>query len=225
MSSPQRPREDDALKAYAARFRRSQGLSRETATVAAVVLAAGEGSRFGGGRPKSLARLGSRSLLGHAVGAATASGLRPVLVVVGYRGEEVAAAAGGLAEVVQNPDWEEGMATSLRAALACVLPQPAVTAVAVALADQPRIGAEAYQRLAAAHRRGAALAVATYGGVRGHPVLIGREHWAEAMRLEGDQGARSLLRAHPAVEVACDDTGDPLDVDTPADLEALENGP
>ena len=192
--------------------------------VAAVVLAAGRGSRFGGEVPKPLARLGRRSLIGHAVAAASASGLRPVVVVVGFRGDEVAGAAGTLAEIVENPAWEEGMATSLRAALAAVMPDPAISAVAVALADQPRVGAESYRRLVAAHRQGADLAVATYDGERGHPVLIGREHWAEAMKLEGDQGARSLLERYAVVAVPCDGTGDAVDIDTQDDLTALEEG-
>ena len=191
--------------------------------VAAVMLAAGRGSRFGGEVPKPLARFGRRSLIGHAVAAASASGLRPVVVVVGYRGDEVAGSAGTLAEIVENPDWEEGMATSLRAALAAVMPDPNVSAVAVALADQPRVGAESYRRLVAAHREGAGLAVATYDGERGHPVLIGREHWTEAMKLEGDEGARSLLERYPVVGVPCDGTGDAVDVDTPDDLAALES--
>ena len=63
--------------------------------------------------------------------------------------------------------------------------------------------------------------VATYGGLRGHPVVIGREHWAEAMSLSGDAGARSLLEKYDVVEVPCDDTGSAADVDTPEDLEAL----
>ena len=146
------------------------------------------------------------------------------MVVVGYRAAEVAAAAGALAEIVENPDWQSGMSTSLRAGLAAVIADTTVTAVAVALADQPRIGAEAYRRLAAAHREGAELAVATYGGKRGHPVLIGRSHFEEAMRMTGDEGARSLLAAHDVVEVPCDGTGDATDVDTPADLAALEEG-
>jgi molybdenum cofactor cytidylyltransferase len=199
----------------------SSGPSR----VAALVLAAGRGSRFGGDAPKPLARLGRRTLLAHAVAAASASGLRPVVVVVGYRGEEVAAAAGTLAEIVENPDWEEGMAASLRAGLAAVLPDPTISAVAVALADQPRVGPEAYRRLSTAHRAGADLAVATYDGERGHPVLIGRSHWAEAMKLTGDEGARALLADHPVESVACDDTGAAVDIDTPADLEALEAVP
>lgn len=190
-------------------------------TVAAVVLAAGRGSRFGGKKPKPLARLGPRSLLAHAVGAATAGGLRPVVVVVGYQADEVAAAAGPMVRLVENPDWEEGMSTSLRAGLAALAGDEGVVAAAVALADQPRIGPEAYRRVTAACWEGPGLVVATYSGVRGHPVVIGREHWAEAMSLSGDEGARSLLAKYDVVEVACDDTGSAADVDTPEDLERL----
>jgi nicotine blue oxidoreductase len=193
----------------------------EPGAVAAVVLGAGRGSRFGGSAPKQLARLGLRSLVGHAVAAAVSSGLRPVLVVVGYRGDEVAAVVGPRVEVVENPDWEEGLSASLRCALVTLLPDTAVSAAAVALADQPRVGPEAYRRVADAHRAGAGLAVATYGGVRGHPVLIGRAHWEEAIRLTGDEGARSLLASHPVVEVPCDGTGRPDDVDTREDLDRL----
>jgi nicotine blue oxidoreductase len=93
----------------------------------------------------------------------------------------------------------------------------------IGLADQPLVGAGAYRRLADAYDAGAPLAVATYGGVRGNPVLLARGYWDEAMALTGDEGARVLLRRHPAVEVACDGTGLPTDVDTPADLADLEN--
>jgi len=214
-------------KGYAApkfRFSGPEGRSGpEACRVGAVVLAAGRGTRFGGEMPKALVRLGQRPLVAHAVAAATASGLRPVVVVVGYGAPDVAAAAGTLVAVVENPDWESGMAGSLRAAIAAVLSDEAVSAVAVALADQPRIGAEAYRRLAAAHREGAGLAVATYAGERGHPVLIGRSHFAEVMHLQGDEGARALLTRHPVVDVDCDGTGEAVDVDTPADLAALES--
>jgi CTP:molybdopterin cytidylyltransferase MocA len=124
--------------------------------------------------------------------------------------------------VIENPYWEEGMSTSLRAGLASVLADRTVTAMVVALADQPRIGAEAYRRLVLAHADGAELAVATYGGKRGHPVLIGRNYFDEAMHMTGDQGARTLLAKPEVVEVPCDGTGAATDVDTPADLAALE---
>ena len=184
-------------------FRESESLTAPTGErVGVVLLAAGRGSRFGDEAPKTLARLGRRPLVTHAVAAATMSGLRPVVVVVGCQAADVAAAAGALAEVVENPDWESGMSTSLRAGLATLIADPTVTAVAVALADQPRIGADASRR----------------------PVLIGRAHFDDAMHMTGDEGARSLLAAHDVVEVPCDGTGDATDVDTPADLAALEEG-
>ena len=205
-------------------FREGDSAMSHDGRVGVVVLAAGRGSRFGDEAPKTLARLGRRPLVAHAVAAATASGLRPVVVVVGCQSAEVAAAAGALVEIVENPDWETGMATSLRAGLSAVLADQSVAAMTVALADQPRIGAEAYRRLAQAHGEGAELAVATYGGKRGHPVLIGRAYFEEAMKMTGDQGARTLLAKPEVVEVPCDGTGEATDVDTPADLAALEGG-
>ena len=92
----------------------------------------------------------------------------------------------------------------------------------IGLADQPRIGADAYRRLAAAYDDGATLAVATYGGVRANPVLLARSLWPAARKLDGDEGARVLMQTHPVVEVVCDGTGDPQDVDTLEDLRAIE---
>jgi nicotine blue oxidoreductase len=96
----------------------------------------------------------------------------------------------------------------------------------IALADQPLVGPEAVQRLIAAARAGAAVAVAAYGGAPRNPVLIAREHWAEVARLAvaaGDAGARPFLRAHPGLVtlVECGDTGRPDDIDTPADLDRI----
>jgi CTP:molybdopterin cytidylyltransferase MocA len=189
--------------------------------VAAAVLAGGRGSRFGGDRPKPLVRFRGRPLVAWAVDAAVASGLAPVLLVVGRDAREVAAWAPPEVEVVVNPDWERGIAWSLRAALAHLAERAEVGAVCVGLADQPLVGAEAYRRVAAVDPD-APLAVATYGGVRGNPVRLGRATWDAARALDGDEGARVLLRRGPTVEVPCDGTGDPSDVDTPADLAALE---
>jgi molybdenum cofactor cytidylyltransferase len=95
----------------------------------------------------------------------------------------------------------------------------------VGLTDQPQVGADAYRRLAAVHADGAELAVATYAGVRGNPVLIARSLWAEAGKLEGDVGARQLMRDHDVVEVPCDGTGNAVDVDTAQDLQRLNEEP
>jgi CTP:molybdopterin cytidylyltransferase MocA len=156
--------------------------------------------------------------------AVTESGLEPVVLVVGHRGDAVArhARAGVLPTTARR--WREGIAASLRTALRQLEPLGRVTAVCIGLADQPLVGADAYRRLAAAHRSGAQLAVATYGGQRANPVLLGRPLWADAQRLRGDIGARALMSDHVVVEVDCTGTGDPSDVDTLGDLRALEEG-
>ncbi len=190
--------------------------------VSAIVLAAGAGSRFGGG--KLLAKFGGRSLI-----EATLDGLRgaPVdetIVVVGAEGERlrIVSTAYG-ARVVVNQYWAEGMSTSVRVGLrAC---SPEVRAAVVALADQPLVGAGAVGRLVEAFEGGAQVAVATYGGKQRNPALFSREVWPLLEReMSGDRGARAVLARHPELvtEVPCDDVADPADVDTVEDLRRLE---
>jgi molybdenum cofactor cytidylyltransferase len=151
-----------------------------------------------------------------------------VVLVLGREADAVLAAAlGDAAEVpglvvVRNDRWESGIASSLGAAIVALQAVPGIDALVVGLGDQPRVGPEAYRWLADAYDSGARLAVATYAGVRANPVLLARDHWDEALGLEGDEGARVLMRRHPVVEVPCDGTGEPTDVDTPQDLAALE---
>ena len=189
------------------------------------VLAAGRGERYAAASgesapPKALLQVGGKPLLAHALAAVLASGLDPVLVVVSD--DRVAAAVPNDVQVVRNEHPEHGISSSLHAALRSLDAHHAVDGVVIGLADQPFVGAPAYRRVADAYDDGARLAVATYGGVRGNPVLLGRQHWPEALALTGDEGARVLLRRHGAIEVPCDGTGEPEDVDTPEDLARLE---
>jgi molybdenum cofactor cytidylyltransferase len=190
--------------------------------VAVAILAAGRGSRLGGDVPKPLVELRGRPLVSWALGAATASDLRPVVLVVGHRGDAVTRAATEGVVVVRSRRWRRGIARSLRAALEALEPWAQVGAVAVGLADQPLVGAGAYRRLAGAYRDGASLAVATYHGQRRNPVLLGRTVWAQARRLDGDEGARALMGEDGVVEVDCTDTGSAADVDTLDDLREAE---
>ena len=190
-------------------------------TVAAAVLAAGRGSRLAGRTPKPLLGLRGQPLVRWALAAATAADLDPVLLVVGRAGRVVGRAAPPEVTVVRARRWRRGIAHSLHAALHALEPTD-VTAVCVGLADQPLVGPDAYRRLVAAHTRGARLAVATYRGERGNPVLIDRSLWREARTLRGDVGARALMAHHDVVAVDCTGTGDPSDVDTLDDLRALE---
>jgi CTP:molybdopterin cytidylyltransferase MocA len=186
------------------------------------VLAAGRGVRFGGDLPKQLVPLAGRPLGAYAVDAALASGLSPVVVVVSDARVETALRGAGPATFLRNEAPELGISSSLHTALRVLEPEGRVDGVVVGLADQPLVGADAYRRVARALDDGARLAVAVYGGVRGNPVLIGRDHWAAALTLTGDEGARVVLRRHGAREVPCDGTGEPIDVDTPAALATVE---
>jgi molybdenum cofactor cytidylyltransferase len=196
--------------------------------IAAALLAAGRGSRFGA-QPKLTATLRGRAVVAWALDSATASGLSPVVLVLGREAGAVLSAALGDAPlpadltVVGNERWSSGIASSLRAAIGALEPVPGIDGVVVGLGDQPAVGPEAYRRLARAYDSGARLAVATYAGARANPVMLAREHWDEALALEGDEGARVLMRQHPVVEVPCGDTGEPTDVDTPNDLAAMED--
>ena len=191
--------------------------------VAGVLLAAGEGSRFG--RPKALVELDGQTLAERGVTLLRAGGTDPVLIVTGAA--EVELRPEHQARTVYNGEWRTGMGSSLRAALRALTELeagPEIGAVVVALADQPLVGAEAVGRLIAAYRAGAGVAVAAYGGKPRNPVLLAREHWPEVIATAtGDQGARAFLRARPELVtlVECGDTGRPDDIDTPADLEHI----
>lgn len=193
--------------------------------VAGLVLAAGGGSRYGS--PKALVRLRGRLLVERAADLLAAGGCDPVVVVLGAAADQVLAAArlprAGVRTVV-NPDWPTGMGSSLRVGLAAVPAE--ADAVVVTLVDTPGLGPESVRRLVAAGGPDGA-AQATYGGRRGHPVLLGRTVITEvAAAATGDRGAGPWLAAHPERVrlVPCDGTGDPRDVDVPDDLAAVVAG-
>ena len=183
-------------------------------TVAAVVLAAGGGRRYG--MPKALVELDGSLLVERAVRTARAV-CDPVLVVLGAQAVQVWQRADlDGATVLANRDWETGMASSLRTGLDGLRGWPGrVDAALVTLVDMPGMTAEALRRVADLAAPDV-LAVATYHGVRSHPVLLGRDHWAGVVELAtGDEGARRYLAAHDVTEVDCTGLADPQDLDTP----------
>jgi CTP:molybdopterin cytidylyltransferase MocA len=188
--------------------------------VSAIVLAAGGGSRFGGG--KLLAKLGGRPIIETVLHNLREAPVDEIIVVVGADAQRLRGVCEAYGvRIVANEEWERGQSTSVLAGLRACGGEAAV----VLLGDQPFIGAEAVERLVSAFSEGARVAVATYGGKRRNPVLFSREVWPllEA-ELAGDEGARSVLRRHPelVVEVPCEEVGDPADVDTREDLRRLE---
>ncbi|WP_190197488.1 nucleotidyltransferase family protein [Streptomyces djakartensis] len=192
--------------------------------VAGLLLAAGGGRRLGG-RPKALLTHHGRPLVEHAVRALREGGCARVHVVLGARSDEVRARASLPGCVlVDNPGWEQGMGTSLRAGLDS-LAGTGAGAVLVSLVDQPGIGPEAVARVLGALADEESLVSAAYDGVRGHPVLFGAAHWAGiAATATGDRGARAYLKEHvrSVTLVECGDVARPFDIDTEADLARLE---
>ncbi|RAJ72553.1 nicotine blue oxidoreductase [Streptomyces sp. PsTaAH-137] len=197
--------------------------TKDTGTVAGLLLAAGGGRRLGG-RPKALLTLDGRPLVEHAVRVLRAGGCGPLHVVLGAAADGVRerAALDGCV-LVDNPEWADGMGSSLRAGLDSLAATDAAAAL-VLLVDQPGIGAAAVTRVREAFRSPASLVAAAYDGERGHPVLFGRDHWAGiAASASGDRGARAYLKEHAAaVElVECGDIAEAYDIDTEDDLRHL----
>jgi CTP:molybdopterin cytidylyltransferase MocA len=195
------------------------GARRAGRRAVAAVLAAGGGSRFAAADHKLLHPLRGRPLATWAIGAAVASGLTPVFVVVGAVDLTPVLEDAGLAahvELVPNPAWADGQAGSLAHAVAAA-DAAGADAVVVGLADQPFVTAEAWRRVAAVSDA-APIRVATYGGRRRNPVGLHRSVWPELPR-DGDEGARVLMSRRPELvtEVPC--PGEPADVDTMEDLD------
>jgi CTP:molybdopterin cytidylyltransferase MocA len=191
-------------------------------SVAGLVLAAGEGRRFG--RPKALVRLDGRLLVERATATLRSAGCSPVVVVLGAAAAEVAQAADLRdAVVVVNDAWPSGMGSSLCAGLSALADLTAPAAV-VLLVDQPQVSPGLVQRLVAHWSDGVPAVSASYDGRRRNPVVLDASVWPDVMRTAvGDVGARDWLETHAddVVLVACDDLGSDLDIDTPADLDRV----
>jgi molybdenum cofactor cytidylyltransferase/nicotine blue oxidoreductase len=182
--------------------------------VAAVVLAAGGGRRYG--MPKALVEYEGSLLVERAVRTARAV-CDPVLVVLGAQAVDVWRQADlDGATVLANKEWETGMASSLRMGLEGLRGWPGrVDAALILLVDMPGMTPAALTRMVA-EAAPDALAVATYDGVRSHPVLLGHEHWAGVIETAtGDEGARRYLADHAVTEVDCTGLADPTDLDVP----------
>ena len=192
--------------------------------IAAVVLAAGRSTRMRGPN-KLLAEIARRPLVRIVAEEALASRADPVIVVAGHQRAEVEKALAGLrVRIVHNPDFAEGLGTSLRAGIAAV-PADSDAAI-VCLGDMPRVDATLMNRLIAAFDpdRGALAVVPTFEGKRGNPVLWSRRFFPDLMAIEGDVGARHLIgRYSEAVaEVPVEGKAALIDVDTPEALSGVK---
>jgi molybdenum cofactor cytidylyltransferase len=187
--------------------------------IGGIVLAAGEGKRFGG--PKQVAQLDGRPLLEHAVRAMLAvPSISPVVVVLGAHAAEVRKTVDlDGADVVVCDDWADGQSASLRAGVAAL---GEVEAAVITLGDQPFISAEVIAGVL--DQRGRHLAVrATYDGKPGHPVLLERRLLDHVSELEGDVGARDLLNGDHVRAWEVGRLCDPTDIDTPEHLQEVQS--
>jgi molybdenum cofactor cytidylyltransferase len=192
--------------------------------IAAIVLAAGNSARMGAGNKLLMAWEGEL-LVRRAVRAAREAGLDDIIVVVPERDEEVICAVRDLpVRIVENADHAEGIASSIRAGIGAVAATYA--GAVVLLADMPLVAAPHIAQLVeafAAAQKESSIIVACHRGQRGNPVLWGRSHFSELMRLRGDVGARALLERHGDCVIRVESTDDAVlvDVDSPQDWARL----
>ncbi len=197
-----------------------------TGSVRGLLLAAGAGRRMGG--PKSLLR-DARGVpyLDRAVGALLDGGCDAVTVVLGACADDARLllddagwSEDPAVDVVVADDWDEGMGASLRTGLTALSDSGDDDAALVTLVDLPDVGTDVLRRVLDAGSGAASLVRATYDGQPGHPVLIGRDHWAGVVATaQGDRGARTYLAAHEPVACECGDLATGHDLDRPEDLD------
>ncbi len=191
-------------------------------SIAALVLAAGSSVRLG--RPKQLETWGPTNLLGHVVATTSGFPVDEVWVVLGHEAERVLAETDlGDAGVIENPEWEEGIASSIRVGLDALTRLSRCERVLMVLGDQPGVSGSLVSELLASHvREGRPVTIPKYRYSWGNPVVVDRSLWPRLMSLEGDEGASRLWKAHPewVNEVWFADLA-PRDIDTEVDVVEL----
>ena len=188
--------------------------------LSAILLAAGESKRMG--EPKQLMPLGSSTVVEQAIDNLLNSAVNEVIVVLGYRAEEITKTiAAKPVKIIVNPNYRQGMSTSIIAGLNLVYHQ--AQAVMLALGDQPLVDSQTINRLIEEfynHDKG--IAVPTYQGRRGHPIIFAIKYKPKLLELEGDIGGREIIKQHPddILEVAVDSESVITDIDTRADYQS-----
>lgn len=187
---------------------------------AGVVLAAGSSARLG--KPKQLIRIGGESLLRRTVRAALEAGCAPAIVVLGSEAERMRGELAGLAAIpVVNEGWAEGMGSSLRRGMEALgAGEAEPDGVVLLVCDQPGLTAEHLRGLMDRHvAEGKGITASGYGGKAGVPAVFSRELFAELLTVEGDRGAREVIRRHGGEVGVVEWPAGELDVDRPEDLE------
>lgn len=187
-----------------------------------MILAAGSSTRLG--RPKQLEPWGDTNLLGHVVARTREFPVDEIWVVLGHDSERILEETDlGDAGVIENPEWEEGIASSLRVGLDALTRLSRCERALIVIGDQPEASPEVVAELIESHlRSGRPVSIPKYRYSLGNPVVVDRSHWSRLMSLEGDEGAMRLWLTHPdwVNEVWVSDAP-PRDVDTERDVDEL----
>jgi molybdenum cofactor cytidylyltransferase len=192
-------------------------------STAAVILAAGGSRRLG--RPKQLEPWGDTNLLGHVVDRTRSFPVDEVWVVLGHDAERILAETGlDDVGVIENPEWEEGIASSLRVGLDALNRLSRCERALIVIGDQPEPSLEVVTRLLESHLgSGKPVSIPKYRYMLGNPVVVERSLWSRLMSLEGDEGAMRLWQAHPEwVNEVWFAEAPPRDVDTDRDITELK---
>jgi molybdenum cofactor cytidylyltransferase len=188
--------------------------------ISAIILAAGESKRMG--EPKQLMPFGQSTILEKAIDNLLSSAVNEIIVVLGYKAEEVLKTiATKPVKIAINPDYKQGMSTSIIAGLSLIARQ--AQAVMLALGDQPLVDSQTINQLIEEfynHDKG--IVVPTYHGKRGHPVIFAIKYKQKLLGLTGDIGGREVIKDHPddILEVAVDSESVISDIDTRADYQS-----
>jgi molybdenum cofactor cytidylyltransferase len=201
----------------------SVGSLERMRNVAAVILAAGGSSRLG--RPKQLLTFRGETLVRRAVRAAAEAGCDPVIVVVGDLGDAIRIELQPTsAIIVENPDWQRGLGTSIRRGLQEVV--GSIDAVVLLTCDQPLVDkAVIAELIAMSEKTGKPMVASSYANTLGVPALFDRSCFADLLALPDDSGAKTLIAARPNDVAAVAFEPGALDIDTPEDFERLTAKP
>ena len=190
-------------------------------STAAILLAAGRSSRMGQGQHKLLLPLGDRPVLAHVVDTVLASQARPLVVVLGHQVEQVRAILKPYTSqsdmtVIENPDYQQGMSTSLRKGIETLMAFP-VDGALIILGDQPLMTSHILNKMIETKQTtGKRIITARYNGKRGNPTLFDVSLFPELIEMTGDEGGRKVLERYrqEIATLEMEDTTSNYDVDT-----------
>ena len=190
-------------------------------TTGIILLAAGASTRLG--KPKQLLPWQNSTLLQHAVQVARQVTTQPIVVLGAHLHQMEAVLDPGIVQIVHNPSWKEGIASSIRAGLEVAMRQmPAPEQVIFMVCDQPYVSAALLQELVLARQKtGQSIIACAYAGTVGIPALFDAARFSQLLSLEGDTGAKKIIQQFPEQVYAVPFPMGHIDIDTAEEYEAL----